>query len=224
MASDRDGDRLLERILPASDRQAIEGAVRRTEAATGCELVVAVVPACDSYHHVSWKGALFGALTGALLGGLASRGLEIWGNVWAWLLLPAPTGAVLGWALTGWPALRRALATPRVMDRRVSGRAAESFLTAQIARTSSRQGLLIFVALFERRVVVLADHGVAAQVEDSAWAVVTSAVEDGMRRGRAGEALTEAVSRCERLLVKHGFHGTPGAANELPDSLRVEAP
>ncbi len=212
----------LDRILPAADRQAVEAAVRAAEARTGCQIVVTVVPACDDYQHAAWKGATFGALAAALLVGLYSRGLEVWGVVWAWLLLPAPLGAVLGFFLARNATVRRGLVTPEVWRRRVESRAAEAFLEAGVHRTATHRGVLLFLAVFERRVMVLADDGVRAGLPAPALDAVASAVSAAIASVGAGAALVRGVERCAAVLAEHGFAGTGGGANELPDAVRVE--
>jgi putative membrane protein len=213
----------LAEILPEADRVAVANAVRAAEERTGCEIVVTVVRACDGYHHASWKAATCGALAGALVTAYVTRGLEVWGLVWAWLLLPAPTGALLGWCAAQAAPLRRALATPEILQRRVAGRAAVAFLDAQVARTRERTGILLFVAWFERRVVVLCDDGVRTRLDAKAFDDVTRAVAARTLAGALGPALVEGVERAAEVLARHGFQAAAGPhENQLPDAVRVE--
>jgi len=216
--------------LSAQDRAAIEAAVRAAELRTGCEVVVTVVRACDTYQHAGWKAATCGALAGALATAAATRGLEIWGIAWAWLLLPAPAGALLGWLTAQSTAVRRTLATPETLRRRVAARAAMAFLDAQVFRTAGRTGVLLFLAEFERQVVVLADEGVRARVPDPALAAVARGVTARLRSSaRAADAtdaiaaaLLEGVERCAATLEEHGLRARPASGNELSDAVRVE--
>lgn len=208
-------------VLPAGDRRAIEEAVRAAEARTGCEIVVTVVRACDGYHHASWKAATCGALAGALATALVTRGLEVWGLGWAWLLLPAPVGAALGWLAAQAAPLRRALATPEVLARRVTARAAVAFLEAQVFRTTARTGLLLFLARFERQVVLLADEGVRARLPSSELDAIAGSVGARARAEGPGAALLDGVGRCAAVLAAHGFLAG-AASNQLADAVRVE--
>ena len=214
-------------ILSAQDRQAIEAAVRTAEQRTGCEVVVTVVRACDSYQHAGWKAATCGALAGALVTAAVTRGLEIWGLAWVWLLLPAPAGALLGWLIAQAAVVRRWLATPETLRKRVAARAAMAFLDAQVFRTASRTGVLLFLAEFERQVVVLADEGVRARLPDPALAAVARGVTARLRApsrapGAIGSALLDGVERCAAALEEHGFRARPASGNELADAVRVE--
>ncbi len=182
-------------ILSPADRAAIETAVRAAEERTGCEIVVTVVRACDAYQHAAWKAATCGALAGALATAAATRGLEVWGMAWAWLLLPAPAGAVLGWLAARSAALRRVLATPQGLQRRVAARAAMAFLDAEVFHTTARTGVLLFLAEFERQVVVLADRGVRARVPEAALAGVARAVSARLRSGRVDGVGVATVER-----------------------------
>jgi len=227
-------------ILSPADCRAIEDAVRSAEQRIGCEIVVTVVRACDGYQHAAWKAATCGALAGALASAAATRGLEVWGLAWAWLLLPAPLGALLGWWLAQAAPLRRALTTPASREQRVAARAAMAFLDARVFRTTSRTGVLLFLAEFERQVIVLADDGVSARVPAAALAAIARAVSARLRTGSSsappgaphlspfGAALLEGVARCAAVLAEHGF-SAPRAAetgsarpNELDDAVRLE--
>jgi uncharacterized membrane protein len=222
-------------ILPATEREAIEAAVRDAERRVGCEIVVTVVRACDDYQHAAWKAATCGALAGALVSAAATRGLEVWGFAWAWLLLPAPLGTLLGWWLAQAPVVRRALATPEARARRVAARAAVAFLDARVFRTRAHTGVLLFLAGFERQVVVLADDGVCERVSAAELAAIARTVTARLRhRGPAagatavGAALLEGVERCAAVLAEHGFpaalepRGVGARPNELADAVRLE--
>lgn len=212
-------------LVPESDRRAIEAAVRTAEQRTGCEIVVTVVRACDVYQHAGWKASTCGALAGALVTAAATRGLEVWGAGWAWLLLPAPLGALLGWIAAQNTVLRRALATPEVLAKRVQARAAMAFLDAEVFHTSARTGVLLFLAEFERQVLVLADRAVRERVSEAELTGVAQAVSARVRDGgvqAVGAAIADGVTRCAAVLVEHGFGRQGGRGNELSDAVRVE--
>jgi putative membrane protein len=106
-----------------------------------------------------------------------------------------------------------------LLQDRVEGRAAEAFVEEQVFATRARSGVLIFVALFEHRVVILADQGIDERVENDAWAAISDEVTAGVRHGRPAEALITAVQRCADLLVEHGMSPVD-SENELPNEPR----
>ena len=89
----------------------------------------------------------------------------------------------------------------------------------RVFATRDRTGVLIFVALFEHRVLVLADEGINERVDDDAWEEISDELALGLRRGTPAPALIHAVERCADLLAEHGISPLD-PANELSDEPR----
>jgi putative membrane protein len=137
-----------------------------------------------------------------------------------WIALPPATGAALGWlAAFTLPALRRLLVPPDVLAERVRQRAAQAFVDQEIFRTRDRSGVLIFLSLFERRVVVRADRGLDGVVAPHEWEEVVEAIAAGMRRGQPGPALADGIRRCAALAGR--LPARPDDRDELPGQLRL---
>lgn len=204
-----------------SDLEAIRVAVAEAEKGTSGEIVPYVVDASDEYLGAAWKGAAFGALLGALAGWAVHRWGGFWGtHLFAWMVLPPAGGAALGYLAALLPALRRWLAGPELLELRTRRRAEAAFLEEEVFRTRDRTGILIFVSLFEHRVVVLGDSGINSKVEPREWDEVVRLAVAGIRRGRPGEALAEAVRACGVLLARQGVARRPDDSDELADELR----
>ncbi|MBP1643751.1 MAG: hypothetical protein H6Q03_2420 [Acidobacteria bacterium] len=84
--------------------------------------------------------------------------------------------------------------------------------------TRERTGILIFVALLERSVVVLADSGVHPFVPDSEWRALAAAIAREMRTKTPGQALLAAVQRAGGQVAALGPRRRADDANELPDA------
>ena len=208
-------------VLSEADREAIVRAVREAERRTSGEIVVDIVESCGGYAHAVWKGAALGGLAGALAAAAAHDLGGFWGgSAWLWGALPAAAGAAAGYALACAPAVKRWLATPEALGARVRDRATAAFLEHEVFRTRDRTGILLFLALFERRVLILGDRGINALVKDEEWAAVVAPVGEGMRAGRPLPALLRAVEGAGALLERHGFVRRPEDVNELPDAPR----
>jgi putative membrane protein len=206
-----------------ADRAAIAAEVREAERASGGEIVVFVCPACDDYIHALWRGGALGAVGAAGAAALA----HWWGGLWGldplWLGLPALAGAAVGVLLPPrWATLRRWLASHEVMRRRARARAAEAFLEAEVFDTRDRTGILLFLALFEREVVVLADRGIDEKVETPVWDEVARSIAAGMHEGKPAAAIVVGVRRCGELLAGHGVARRADDRDELPNELRWE--
>ncbi len=204
-----------------ADRAAIATEVRAAEGQSGGEIVVFVCPACDDYSHAAWKGSAFGAVGAAGVAALAHWWLGAWGLDPAWLGLPALAGAALGFLLPPrWERLRRWLASPEVMRRRARARAEEAFLEAEVFDTADRTGILLFLALFEREVVVLGDSGISAKVDAARWEEVARSIAAEMHRGRPAPALVKGIRRCGEILAGAGVTRRADDRDELSNEMQ----
>lgn len=140
-----------------------------------------------------------------------------------WLVAPPVIGAAGGMALSTFvPFVKRALVSAEVMDRRARRRAGMAFLEEEIFATRDRTGILIFLSLFEHRVVILGDSGINARVEEADWQGIVDDLAAGIRAGRAAGALVEAIGRCGELLERKGVEIRPDDTDELADDLRLK--
>jgi len=226
----------IDRFFSGEDLAAIERRVREAERATGGEVVVYAVDASDDYPEAAWTAAAAGAALLPLAAAAAHRAAGFWGGAgqgrWAdhwtghwllWIVLPALLGAALGWlAAALLPGLRRRLVREADLARRTERRAAAAFVSEEVFATRDRTGVLLFVSLFEHRVVVLADAGIHARVPPGSWDAVVEGVVAGIRAGRPGAAVAEGVERCGRLLAEHGVPRRPDDRDELADPVRRE--
>jgi putative membrane protein len=107
------------------------------------------------------------------------------------------------------------------MSRRVASRAEVAFLEAQVFATRERTGILIFISLFERGVVILGDEGINARVEQAEWDGMVAALTAGIRSGRPIEALEDAIRDCGELLASRRVERRADDVDELPNALRM---
>ena len=116
-------------------------------------------------------------------------------------------------------ALRRLLVPDDLLATRVRQRAAQAFLDEGVVRTRDRTGILIFVSLFERHVVVRADRGLDGLVTPGEWEEIVTGIAAGMRRGQPGPALAEGIRRCASLARR--LPPRPDDRDELSGQLRL---
>jgi uncharacterized membrane protein len=84
--------------------------------------------------------------------------------------------------------VRRAL-TPRPLKKaRVRRAAMEQFLATDLHVTRDRTGVLIFAALAEHRVEVIADEGIYAAAPNTVWDEVVADLVSGLKRRRSPTA------------------------------------
>ena len=209
----------IDRFFSDAEREAIRAATAEAEQRTAGELVVYVVDRCDPHPEAAWKGALIGGASGAVVGALLVFAFGGWGaRDDLWLLTGLQLGLVAGWLCSRIDWVARSLVGAETLESRVDGRAAEAFIDERVFDTAKRTGVLIFVALFEHRVLVLADEGIRAQVAPNAWDGIAEDIARGIRDGHAARALTEAVGRCADILSEHGVPAN--TTNELSNEPR----
>lgn len=203
-------------------RASIAEAVKRAEALSRGQIVPVVLEKSDHYVEVRYRGGLLAA---AVATGIA-------------LLLPFPltlgelpiiqlaAGAV-GALVAVWDPIERFLAGRRLQEQAVQARAHLAFQQHGLARTAEGTGILVFASLFERRAVILGDHGIHAKMKDETkdeWARALAALTAGMKAGDPARGFVDAIALCGARLAEH-FPRDPASrppVNELEDMIRVE--
>jgi len=208
--------------MDTADLEAIRAAVAEAEQKTSGEIVPYLVEESDGYPSALWKGTALGAFAGALV----AEAIYFLGNFWGgmiplWIALPASAGGAVGFLLAAYvPAVKRWMAGDGLLDLRTRQRAEMAFLEEEVFRTRDRTGILLFLSVFEHRVVVIGDSGINQQVEQGQWDGIVKSVAAGIRAGRSGEALVEGIRQCGELLERHGVAIQPDDRDELSNELR----
>ena len=208
--------------MNTAELEAIRAAVAEAEQKTSGEIVPYLVEESDGYPSALWKGTALGAFAGALV----AEAIYFLGNFWGgmiplWIALPAAAGGAVGFLLTAYvPAVKRWMAGDGLLDLRTRQRAEMAFLEEEVFRTRDRTGILLFLSMFEHRVVVIGDSGINQKVEQGQWDGIVKTVAAGIRAGRPGEALVEGIRQCGELLERHGVAIQPDDRDELSNELR----
>ncbi len=116
------------------------------------------------------------------------------------------------------PVLTR-LTTPRAVRRdRARQAAMHQFLAHGLHVTEHRTGVLIFAALADRQVEIIADEGIHARVDQAVWGDAVEALSGGLRDGRPAEGFEQAIALTGAVLAEH-FPPRARNPNEVPDRL-----
>jgi uncharacterized membrane protein YgcG len=99
-------------------------------------------------------------------------------------------------------------------------RAGELFAHYGVDRTREASGILLYVQLLDHCVEILADHGIAALVEQAAWDAVCREIEIDFAAGHYRNGLLKAVDRMTALLATH-FPNNDDNPNELSNRPRL---
>jgi putative membrane protein len=211
------------RLFTQGDLQRISAAIAAAESKTSGEVVPFVVDQSDDYDEADLRAVLTGGVIPLLLVVAARKLTDMWIpfdplEVTMMILL----GMAAGWAASTFlPPVRRFFAGARLMERRVAQRAGEAFIAEEVFATRDRTGILLFLSVFERRVLVVGDSGISAHVRKEDWETVVRHVTDGLRTGKPAEGLIAGLSLCGTLLQQHGVTRKSDDTNELPNRLRT---
>ena len=217
---------IANQYLTADEAAQLEALVVRLEAGTGVQIVPAIVGRADSYPEVPWTAFALGASLTSLGLVLADRMRPDW--------VMASTAAMHAMAVLGAggvcallaafvPAVARVLLHGRRTDVEVRQYAESLFLRRGLFATRARTGVLVLVSLFERRIEIIADSGFAGRVDAADWHGVIARMTPHLRGHRPFEALREALTAVEALLVAKQFRGGITSDNELPNAAIEES-
>ena len=219
------------------DRARVTAAISAAEARTSGEIFCVVARRVSSYADVSlaWAAAaalilpalviplgfdmawLPGVGQGWEAAHLAGRDLSIGQALGAYAAAQALVFVAV-FLLTRIPVVRRGV-TPRGVRRaRVRRAAMQQFLAHGVHVTAERTAVLIFAALDEHQVELIADEGIHAKVDQAVWADAVAALTREMKAGRPVAGFEQAIDQCGRVLAEH-FPPRARNPNELPDHL-----
>ena len=87
-------------------------------------------------------------------------------------------------------------------------------------RTAERHGVLIYLAIEERRLAVVGDEGIHGRVGDGHWHDVRDLMIERLRANAAREAIVRAVGAVGRALAEH-YPRRPDDWNQLSNDVSV---
>lgn len=227
------------RKMTPQDQARIAEAVAAAEKTTAGEIFCVLAPEVSDYRETPLVWAAAAALilpAGGLLAGLRPEMLTTLFGGWTVGHASATDGAILSALsiyiglqaaifivaalLVSIPPIRRAL-TPGAMKAAAVKRAAlEQFMSKGLHLTRDRTGVLIFAALAERRVEVIADEGIYKAAPNAVWDEVVADLLAGLKRGRIADGFVAAVTRVGEILSSH-VPVRETDTNELPDGLTI---
>ena len=95
------------------------------------------------------------------------------------------------------------------------------FSHLKISKTKLHNGVLIYLAVKDRKFAILGDEGINKVVEDGFWNDVKDLMQDHFREGRFAEGLEQGIQRCGEKLKTY-FPYQSDDINEIPDEISYE--
>ena len=208
-----------------ADRKIIQDAIAAAEKRTGAEMVCALSTESGRYDRAESMIGLVGSML-ALLAAYqccCSKGacpISPLVCSWAAVLLGFIAGSLLA---SFCRVLRRPIVSDAEMESEVHRSAAYVFSMKRLASTREHAGLLIYVSLFERRVVILGDEGVMKATGQPFLNKLRDLAVSRLKEGRCVETFTDTI-RAAADELSQKLPALKTDKNELPNQLLVFHP
>ena len=103
----------------------------------------------------------------------------------------------------------------------VEERSLHVFNRLKMNETQQRNGVLIYLAVRDRKIAILGDEGINKVVEDGFWNEVKDLMLSHFREGRFADGLEQGIMRCGEKLKAY-FPYQSNDINEIPDDISYE--
>jgi len=202
-----------------AEKEKLRRAVQDVESRTIGELVVMVVDRSHDYPEADLIGGIFIASFVSLVFTFLFFHASIFWFVPITLILFFPSKLLL----IRFPGLKKLFVGLHRKEEAIRARAFIAFHEHGLHKTRQNTGVLFLVSLFERKIHILADQGIYPKIGQEVLDRHAEAVAEGVKKGRACDALCESIEDIGRLLAAH-FPTIAGDTNELPDAVIIEQP
>ena len=221
-------------MLTSDDHARIEAAVAEAEAGSSGDIFCVLSGEVSSYHEVpiAWGAALALLVPPIVLAFRLRYLLAVFSGGWtaaqASAVEPQIALVLSGYAVSqivlfavvtlivSLGPVRRRL-TPRFLKRhRVKRAAFHHFTAAHSHARDSETGILIFVALVDRQVEILADAAIHAKVGNDLWRKAAAAIQAGMKTPDPTAGIIEAIRLCGDALQTHFPSSEAGRGIDKP--------
>lgn len=187
----------LDDFFVVEDQRRLNDAVAKIAEESGSTIVVVVAPSSSAFQHAHLKGGLVTAFAALCLFLYYPEPFEH-----TFFPLEQAAAFAFGALVTrAVPFVRRFFLRDEEIDAAVNGAARATFVERGVARRSTaRDAVLVYVSIFEQRVVVVPDIGVDVAKLGVAWSDAAKKVERAVAREQDVKAFCDALGGLASLL------------------------
>ncbi len=127
-------------------------------------------------------------------------------------------GAVL---VGGIPMLLRLVVGQKRLEKSAEIMARACFQKGGIHHTRDKTGVLIFIAVWERQIVIIPDQGVESAIPLGEWKKIQQGFRGVFQANNPGHSLLEKLEGLQTLFSRY-VPQVEGDINELPDNLEID--
>lgn len=202
--------------LTDQQRETIQAQIEATEARTSAEFVTVIAQSAESYLFIP---TLVAAVATFLLSGV----FLLFQSALPLTMIEFYAGQVVVFAILALicriPEIRFALVPKSIRHQRASRLARQMFLDLRLTETEDRNAALLFAAMGERYVEIIADVGLQQRLEDpEVWDGIVERFVEDVRAGEVGEGFAYAIEGCADVMAAH-FPNREDAPNRFLDKL-----
>ena len=215
----------VEKYLPKTSQEKITQAVTIAEKKINAEIVPVFMVSSDEYVEAKLRGALLGAALTAL-GILIYDHLMGWYQLFLlnndWLFVTCIAfGGLFGYLLFSYvQPLKKLLVSRQKQEQRSAAMAERVFGEYKLFETKQRNGLLVFISLFEHKIEIVPDKGLSEKIAADEWKKVVEEMKPALQQKKFDEAFILSIQKITDILETYQMTRNGNADNELPDHLR----
>lgn len=196
---------IVKKILTEEEQQKITETVQKMEKKTSGEIVPMVVSASGDYPLASVVCGAFFSLPFSLLF-THWVGERLWlgpQNMYLFLVIFLFLFTAIFFCATRMSSLKSFFLSTKQVEKAVQESALAAFYSEKLYKTAQENGILIYVSLYERKVWILADHGINEKIEQTVWDSIVVELALGIKEGNCCEAICSAVEGVGNILKEH---------------------
>lgn len=209
-------------LLSKEEQKTIIVAVQKAESTSSAEIVPMIVASSSSYPAATLLSAFvfalaFSSLLTILLmtsGQSATLVINFFHNYFyenlasyvIFLILFLLLIPIFRLIINFFPNLKKIFISQMEIAEQVQETAFSAFKVHGLDKTKNRNGLLIFISLFEKRVTLIADIGISQVVAQSEWEKITDNLAQQIKKGNLLGGLCVAIDECGKILTRHFPH------------------
>ncbi len=218
---------MIKKFVTSDDKRKISEAIAKAEVGTNGEIVPVIANISGKYELA---GCIFGLFFSIVVFSV------IWLMLHNYLIYRMDLGPyrllglvvciylvsfIVGERITSYfPVLKRPFIDNKSIHEQVESKACESFYKFGVGHTRGMTGILIYVSLFERRVVIKGDHAITEKLHQKDWEMICNIIITGIQNNTPHKAFVAAIHECGELLKKH-FPSKKKRKNELENTIHI---
>ncbi len=190
--------------LSEDDKTRLEERIAKAEELTKSQIVLATVRRSDNYPEIPWKAFAMGASITGLIVFTTNLVLLKWIEATTVLLSVVATlaGAAVSILLTVlFPGIARLFITRGRAESETRQYAESLFMSRELFSTAGRDGVLILISLFERKVIILPDINIRNRVSSDELGNIINLMKEPLARNEVRHAMEIALDELIRIIV-----------------------